>query len=116
MSRRAAAVAVMVMILGACSTTPVAPGRSTDEGVRAAGWREALGQEMASTCGEKLINDSILESGTESQGDRVWRTWWRMECGEGACFGVIVSGDAIEARESGRCTDGERERAFEGAL
>ncbi len=108
--------AVMAMILGACSTTPVAPGSSTDEDVRADGWREAIGREMVDACGQKLINDSILESGTESQGDRVWRTWWRMECGEGSCFGVIVSGDAIEARESGRCTNGERERDFEGAL
>lgn len=121
---RAAASLMLVLALGACTDSPIAPGNDNDsevssEPTAAGSWFEAVAaadQAAVAECGAKLINDSILESGSEAGRDRIWRTYWRANCAAVECQGVIVSGDTFEAVETGSCRHGDRDYGFDGEL
>ena len=96
----------------------VVEGEETETGERGgkfANWREAarnLGE--VKECGARNIFDSIE---TEEAGKLVSVTWWRGNCGEVLCTGMIVAEpETSETRDSGSCTSESRETQFEGPL
>lgn len=108
-----------VLLVAACTNSPVAPGEEKETGEVAAGWTEAAEKTSAGAgrlCGDKLIDDSSLQAGSETSNDRVWRTTWRSTCGGVECHGSIISGDQVEPSESGSCMAGSRQSAFSGTL
>jgi hypothetical protein len=95
------ALVAVVLILGSCTSKPMAPGeKPTEDSEVALSYKEAsLQLDSNSNCTNRLIQDSVSYKET---GEDVVLTWWRTSCGEVQCAGRIESYDK-ESVDLGRC-------------